>query len=183
MVDAKRFVSVDFIDGATHFYSICDSGEVGDAGLSDMHTSAENPKTAHRSGGWVRGHQKDGGGYTREMPKCITGNGIVKEFVFQKERKKVKLNTATIRLLTFLWPSLSLLSAVAFARARSAEVSAMLKAVTKTTGSCHVFGALPKHMRRRAMSHNTKRLPCRLRDVANRMVKFTVFPLTIKWTH
>lgn len=48
----------------------------------------------------------------------------------------------------------------------------MLKAVTKTTGSCHVFGALPKHMRRRAMSHNTKRLPCRLRDVANRMVKF-----------
>lgn len=48
----------------------------------------------------------------------------------------------------------------------------MLKAVTKTTGSCHVFGALPKHMRRRAMSHNTKRLPCRLRDVANRMVNF-----------
>ncbi|KAF3840428.1 hypothetical protein F7725_019145 [Dissostichus mawsoni] len=45
----------------------------------------------------------------------------------------------------------------------------MLKAVTKTTGSCHVFGALPKHMRRRAMSHNTKRLPCRLREVANRM--------------
>uniref|UniRef100_A0AAQ5WYS7 Uncharacterized protein n=1 Tax=Amphiprion ocellaris TaxID=80972 RepID=A0AAQ5WYS7_AMPOC len=52
-----------------------------------------------------------------------------------------------------------------FARARSAEVKAMLKAVTKTTGSSHVFGALPKHMRRRAMSHNTKRLPRRLRDV------------------
>uniref|UniRef100_A0A3B5AHF8 POP1 homolog, ribonuclease P/MRP subunit n=1 Tax=Stegastes partitus TaxID=144197 RepID=A0A3B5AHF8_9TELE len=59
----------------------------------------------------------------------------------------------------------------AFARARSAEVKAMLKAVTKTTGSSHVFGALPKHMRRRAMSHNTKRLPRRLRDVANRMKK------------
>uniref|UniRef100_A0A3Q1G3M0 POP1 homolog, ribonuclease P/MRP subunit n=1 Tax=Acanthochromis polyacanthus TaxID=80966 RepID=A0A3Q1G3M0_9TELE len=56
-----------------------------------------------------------------------------------------------------------------FARARAAEVKAMLKAVTKTTGSSHVFGALPKHMRRRAMSHNTKRLPRRLRDVANRM--------------
>uniref|UniRef100_A0A3P8SDF7 POP1 homolog, ribonuclease P/MRP subunit n=1 Tax=Amphiprion percula TaxID=161767 RepID=A0A3P8SDF7_AMPPE len=56
-----------------------------------------------------------------------------------------------------------------FARARSAEVKAMLKAVTKTTGSSHLFGALPKHMRRRAMSHNTKRLPRRLRDVANRM--------------
>ncbi|XP_040900792.1 ribonucleases P/MRP protein subunit POP1 [Toxotes jaculatrix] len=61
------------------------------------------------------------------------------------------------------------ITAGAFAKARASEVSAMLKAVTKTTGSCHVFGALPKHMRRRAMSHNTKRLPRRLRDVANRM--------------
>uniref|UniRef100_A0A3Q3GGI7 POP1 homolog, ribonuclease P/MRP subunit n=1 Tax=Labrus bergylta TaxID=56723 RepID=A0A3Q3GGI7_9LABR len=57
----------------------------------------------------------------------------------------------------------------AFARARAAEVSAMLKAVNRTTGKCHVFGSLPKHMRRRAMSHNTKRLPLRLRDRANRM--------------
>lgn len=46
----------------------------------------------------------------------------------------------------------------------------MLKAVTKTTGSSHVFGALPKHMRRRAMSHNTKRLPARLREGAQKMV-------------
>lgn len=53
----------------------------------------------------------------------------------------------------------------------------MLKAVTVTTGSSHVCGALPKHMRRRAMSHNTKRLPRRLRDVANRMVKLKMFPL------
>uniref|UniRef100_A0A3Q4GIL5 POP1 homolog, ribonuclease P/MRP subunit n=1 Tax=Neolamprologus brichardi TaxID=32507 RepID=A0A3Q4GIL5_NEOBR len=48
-------------------------------------------------------------------------------------------------------------SAGAFARARAAEVSAMLKAVRKTTSSSRVFEALPKHMRRRAMSHNTKR--------------------------
>lgn len=65
-------------------------------------------------------------------------------------------------------------SAGSFAKARVAEVKAMLKAVTKTTGSCHVFGALPKHMRRRAMSHNTKRLPCRLREVANKMVHFWI---------
>ncbi|XP_054639061.1 ribonucleases P/MRP protein subunit POP1 [Dunckerocampus dactyliophorus] len=61
------------------------------------------------------------------------------------------------------------ITAGTFARARAVEVSAMLKAVTKTTGSCNVFGALPRHMRRRAMSHNTKRLPCRLREMANRM--------------
>ncbi|KAF1387404.1 hypothetical protein PFLUV_G00078340 [Perca fluviatilis] len=100
-------------------------------GPSDVHPFTARPKNPHQRGGWVRGHHKDGGGYTKEMSKYLTAGP--------------------------------------FARARAAEVSTMLKAVTKTTGSCHVFGALPKHMRRRAMSHNTKRLPRRLRDAANRM--------------
>ncbi|KAL0963312.1 hypothetical protein UPYG_G00304480 [Umbra pygmaea] len=60
---------------------------------------------------------------------------------------------------------------ILFAKARATEVNAMLKAITKTTGSSHVFGALPKHMRRRAMSHNTKRLPCRLRETANKRLE------------
>ncbi|XP_068179924.1 ribonucleases P/MRP protein subunit POP1 isoform X2 [Antennarius striatus] len=101
-----------------------------DEGPSDVHSSTTRSKNPHQRG-WIRGHQRDGGGYAKEMPTCITAG--------------------------------------AFARARAAEMRAMLKAVTKTTGSCHVFGALPKHMRRRAMSHNIKRLPCRLRDAANRM--------------
>ncbi|XP_064196709.1 ribonucleases P/MRP protein subunit POP1 [Anguilla rostrata] len=63
------------------------------------------------------------------------------------------------------------ITASTFAKARAAEVKAMLKAVTKTTGSSHVFGALPKHMRRRAMSHNTKRLPARLREGALKMLE------------
>ncbi|KAM6968283.1 ribonucleases P/MRP protein subunit POP1 [Aplochiton taeniatus] len=67
----------------------------------------------------------------------------------------------------------TIITASDFAKARSAEVKAMLKAVTRTTGSSHAFGALPKHMRRRAMSHNTKRLPCRLRESANRMLEKT----------
>ncbi|CAI5663392.1 ribonucleases P/MRP protein subunit POP1 [Oreochromis niloticus] len=100
-------------------------------GLSEVHPSTERKKKTPHQSGWVRGHHKDGGGYTKEMPKYITAG--------------------------------------AFARARAAEVSAMLKAVRKTTSSSHVFEALPKHMRRRAMSHNTKRLPHRLREVANRM--------------
>ncbi|XP_029927547.1 ribonucleases P/MRP protein subunit POP1 isoform X2 [Myripristis murdjan] len=103
----------------------------GDTPVPGGGAAAARQRNPLCQGGWVRGHHKDGGGYSKEMPKYITG--------------------------------------IAFARARAAEVSAMLKAVNKTTGSCHVFGALPKHMRRRAMSHNTKRLPCRLRDVANRM--------------
>ncbi|XP_026083749.1 ribonucleases P/MRP protein subunit POP1 [Carassius auratus] len=58
-----------------------------------------------------------------------------------------------------------------FAKARAAEVNAMLKAVSKPAGSCHVFNALPNHMRRRAMSHNTKRLPSRLREGAQRLAE------------
>ncbi|MBN3308477.1 POP1 protein, partial [Amia calva] len=65
------------------------------------------------------------------------------------------------------------ITASVFARARAAEVNAMLKAVTKTTGSAHVFGPLPKHMRRRAMSHNVKRLPRRLRAVAKKTLEKT----------
>ncbi|XP_052000041.1 ribonucleases P/MRP protein subunit POP1 isoform X2 [Xyrauchen texanus] len=61
------------------------------------------------------------------------------------------------------------ITACHFARARAAELNAMLKAVSKPAGSCHVFNALPKHMRRRAMSHTSKRLPIRLREGAQRL--------------
>ncbi|XP_042346265.1 ribonucleases P/MRP protein subunit POP1 isoform X2 [Plectropomus leopardus] len=107
------------------------TGGGGSDGPSDVHPNTSRSKKPYQRGGWVRGHQKDGGGYIKEMPKYITAG--------------------------------------AYARARAAEVNAMVKAITEKTGSCHVFGALPKHMRRRAMSHNSKRLPRRLRDVANRM--------------
>lgn len=63
----------------THFI-LCDEGEGGDVGPSD--TSAEHAKTPQLPGGWVRGHQKYGGGYNREMPRCITGKAIVRELVF-----------------------------------------------------------------------------------------------------
>ncbi|XP_062841503.1 ribonucleases P/MRP protein subunit POP1 [Trichomycterus rosablanca] len=63
------------------------------------------------------------------------------------------------------------ITASLFAKARAAEINAMLKAVNKPTSTSHVYGSLPKHMRRRAMSHNTKRLPCRLREMAHRMLE------------
>lgn len=71
----------------THFI-LCDEGEGGDAGPSDTSAehakspSAEHAKTPQQPGGWVRGHQKSGGGYTREMPRSITGKAIVQELVF-----------------------------------------------------------------------------------------------------
>ncbi|OXB69536.1 UNVERIFIED_CONTAM: hypothetical protein H355_006096, partial [Colinus virginianus] len=55
-----------------------------------------------------------------------------------------------------------------FAQARAAEIKAMLKAVTQKSSNSLVFQTLPRHMRRRAMSHNIKRLPRRLQEVAKK---------------
>ncbi|XP_064010107.1 ribonucleases P/MRP protein subunit POP1 isoform X1 [Pogoniulus pusillus] len=56
----------------------------------------------------------------------------------------------------------------AFAQARAAEIKAMLKAVTQKSSNSLVFQTLPRHMRRRAMSHNIRRLPRRLREMARK---------------
>uniref|UniRef100_A0A8B9BBG0 POP1 homolog, ribonuclease P/MRP subunit n=1 Tax=Anser brachyrhynchus TaxID=132585 RepID=A0A8B9BBG0_9AVES len=55
-----------------------------------------------------------------------------------------------------------------FAQARAAEMKAMLKAVTQKSSNSLVFQTLPRHMRRRAMSHNIKRLPRRLQEIARK---------------
>lgn len=68
--------------------------------------------------------------------------------------------------MTVLFPS----TASTFAQARAAEISAMLKAVTQKSSNSLVFQTLPRHMRRRAMSHNVKRLPRRLREMAQKEV-------------
>ncbi|XP_033914870.3 ribonucleases P/MRP protein subunit POP1 [Acipenser ruthenus] len=60
------------------------------------------------------------------------------------------------------------ITASSFAQARAAEVNAMLKAVKNKNANSQVFQALPKHMRRRAMSHNIKRLPRRLQTIAKK---------------
>ncbi|XP_034619247.1 ribonucleases P/MRP protein subunit POP1 isoform X1 [Trachemys scripta elegans] len=59
-------------------------------------------------------------------------------------------------------------TASTFAQARAAEINAMLKAVTQKSSNSLVFQTLPRHMRRRAMSHNIKRLPRRLREIARK---------------
>lgn len=61
-------------------------------------------------------------------------------------------------------------TASTFAQARAAEISAMLKAVAQKSSNSLVFQTLPRHMRRRAMSHNVKRLPRRLQEIAQKEV-------------
>ncbi|XP_059502239.1 ribonucleases P/MRP protein subunit POP1 isoform X1 [Stegostoma tigrinum] len=62
------------------------------------------------------------------------------------------------------------ITATTFAQARAAEINAMLKAVTHKSGS-QFLQSLPPTMRRRAMSHNIKRLPRRLREIAKKEVE------------
>ncbi|TPX69243.1 hypothetical protein SpCBS45565_g02571 [Spizellomyces sp. 'palustris'] len=66
-------------------------------------------------------------------------------------------------------PPLRPISVVEFAEARAFEISALQKALensTENAGVQRVFQTVPRYMRRRAASHNVKRLPQRLRDKA-----------------
>lgn len=61
------------------------------------------------------------------------------------------------------------INVVEFAEARANEIQSMEKALKYTSenaGMQRVFQKLPRHMRRRAASHNIKRLPQRLRQKA-----------------
>ncbi|XP_010224650.1 PREDICTED: ribonucleases P/MRP protein subunit POP1 [Tinamus guttatus] len=66
------------------------------------------------------------------------------------------------------------ITASTFAQARAAEINAMLKAVAQKSSNSLVFQTLPRHMRRRAMSHNVRRLPRRLREIARKEAEKTV---------
>ena len=57
-----------------------------------------------------------------------------------------------------------------FLEARSSELNSMLKALKGKGGSKRTFQKLPRHIRRRAMSHNPKRLPRKFRDKAEKEV-------------
>ncbi|KAF2883050.1 hypothetical protein ILUMI_23127 [Ignelater luminosus] len=52
-----------------------------------------------------------------------------------------------------------------FTSARIKEIQAMKASLQETTSTKLIFQRLPKHMRRRVMSHNAKRLPRRLREI------------------
>ncbi|KAG8441792.1 hypothetical protein GDO86_010826 [Hymenochirus boettgeri] len=66
------------------------------------------------------------------------------------------------------------ITATMFAQARAAEINAMMKAVSQKSSNTLVFQSLPRHMRRRAMGHDIKRLPRRLREVAKKEMEKTV---------
>lgn len=65
---------------------------------------------------------------------------------------------------------------VDFAQARAFEINAMHTAMrqSKDSAAQRAFQSLPRNLRRRAASHNIKRLPVRLRERAMREVKTNI---------
>ena len=57
-----------------------------------------------------------------------------------------------------------------FAESRAAEIKALEEQVNNVEGGQKVQQKLPRHMRRRAMSHNIKRLPKKLRALGKKDV-------------
>ncbi|KAJ2846233.1 Ribonucleases P/MRP protein subunit pop1, partial [Coemansia brasiliensis] len=57
---------------------------------------------------------------------------------------------------------------VSFVEARAFEINALQKSLqnARTSGNTRAFQTLPRHLRRRAASHNIKRIPARLRERA-----------------
>ncbi|KAF8938323.1 hypothetical protein BGZ47_008637 [Haplosporangium gracile] len=110
-----------------------------------------------------------------------------------KDRKRVKMQQArSIQIQNTPSPSSSVHSAPAaspsgssavksarnldvvnFAEARAFEINALHKAMesSRNAAAQRAFQSLPRNLRRRAASHNIKRLPVRLRDRAKREVE------------
>lgn len=74
----------------------------------------------------------------------------------------------------------AVLSLIKYTAARSREIKAMRTSLLSTSGTKLAFQKLPKHMRRRVMSHNAKRLPRRLREIHINQLKKSGAPLSQK---
>jgi ribonuclease P/MRP protein subunit POP1 len=55
-------------------------------------------------------------------------------------------------------------------QARISEIRALTEALGSLGGTRRAFQTLPRHLRRRTMSHNLRRIPLRLRQIAQREV-------------
>lgn len=62
-----------------------------------------------------------------------------------------------------------------YAQSRASEIEALAADIKTKTGNKLVFQFLPRNLRRRAMSHNIKRLPRRLQGLAKPEVIFVNF--------
>lgn len=83
----------------------------------------------------------------------------------KEKRKERKFKNEPTSVL--LGENIDAIQAFDYVTARAKEFSSMLNAVQNKGGAKRTFQKLPRHMRRRAMSFNVKRLPHKLRAVAS----------------
>lgn len=68
------------------------------------------------------------------------------------------------------------ISLIEFTSARATEIQGMKRAISSSSCTKLVFQRLPKHMRRRVMSHNVKRLPRALHEIHLRQLEKSGMP-------
>ncbi|XP_035677416.1 ribonucleases P/MRP protein subunit POP1-like [Branchiostoma floridae] len=71
------------------------------------------------------------------------------------------------------------LTVLQFMEARALELNSLLHSAQRLHGPRHALQSLPRHMRRRAVSHNPKRLPRRLREVSARKMLQSLQPMLL----
>lgn len=74
----------------------------------------------------------------------------------------------------------AVLNLIKYTAARSREIKAMRNSLLSSSCTKLAFQKLPKHMRRRVMSHNANRLPRRLREIHINQLKKSGAPLSQK---
>ena len=127
--------------------------------MSDPLTNSEAPK--NKGEAEVAEVAYEVGPPEKVVPvRMLSGRAKRRERRLRHEPSNVTLvsNTDTIHLVDFL-------------EARSSEINSMLTSLRGKGGSKRTFQKLPRHMRRRAVSHNPKRLPRRFRDKATKEVR------------
>ncbi|KAG9057294.1 hypothetical protein FS842_007652 [Serendipita sp. 407] len=87
-----------------------------------------------------------------------------------REIQTVPSSSATVVPASVLKPLPSSIDVVKFVEARAFEITSMQTAMktTKNAASSRVWQSLPRHLRRRAASHNSRRVPVRLREKAKK---------------
>ena len=105
--------------------------------------------------------------------KCKPKNRKRKHFEIEKSRQSPFQNTGSKNAsATVVSKAPRGINVAEFAESRALEIQNMMQALANASAMSNkrVFQSIPRHMRRRAASYNSKRMPVRLREAYKREV-------------
>lgn len=152
--------------------------------MADPSRGTKRKRETSSSGGARRAGEKFGTNYNaaaEKEPVPSTSRPTSKEdpprgTVQSSAYVLIRLFSVVPRRLFLLGVLIVDTNVIAFAEHRSREIRTLLDALSARKPNKRVFQQLPRHMRRRAMSYNIKRLPKNLRGLAEKEVR-TFTPL------